>query len=142
MLVKDIMTKDVITVSEDDSLHFVGKTLKEKRISGIPVVNSFGQVVGIITLTDVWRIISSIYKWSTIDRTKDIKDLNQMFLEETKKHKVSDYMTKNVFVLSEYDKIEDIMQIMFNNNVHTLPVVKDGKLVGVIGRRDLIYNCF
>ena len=52
MLVKDIMTRNVITVSPDTPLKEVGRILKEKRISGIPVVDGSGNIVGIVTVTD------------------------------------------------------------------------------------------
>jgi len=67
MLVKEIMTREVITVSPDDSLKNVGEILKEKRISGLPVVKD-EKIVGIITLTDMLKVLERIYKWKELEK--------------------------------------------------------------------------
>ena len=55
---------------------------------------------------------------------------------------VKEIMTKDVFTISEDKTIDDVMRIMFGKGVHTIPVTKDGKLVGIIGKRDLVSACF
>jgi len=55
---------------------------------------------------------------------------------------VKEIMTKDVFTISEDKTIDDVMRIMFGKVVHTIPVTKDGKLVGIIGKRDLVSACF
>lgn len=142
MLVKEIMSKRVITVSPESSLKEVGEILKEKRISGLPVVDSGGSIVGIITLTDMLNILNRLYKWKELDKAESGLKLSNLFEKEKRGAKVRDFMTKNVFVLSENDTIEEVMELMFNKSVHTLPVADKGKIVGVVGRRDLIRACF
>lgn len=142
MFVREIMTKDVITVSPDASLKEVGEILKEKRISGIPVVNKDGNIVGIVTLTDLLKILSWIYDWKELEKRVAGLELSKMHGEEKSKAKVRDIMKKEVYSVSENETIEDVMKLMFANGVHTIPVTKEGKVVGVIGKRDLIYACF
>lgn len=142
MFVKEIMTKEVITVSPDASLKEIGEILKEKRISGIPVVDENGNVVGIVTLTDLLRILDQIYKWKEMEKRVAGLKLSEMREEEKSKAKVRDIMTKDVFTISEDGTIDDVMRMMFGKGIHTIPVIKDGKLVGIMGKRDLIDACF
>ncbi|MDD4293993.1 MAG: CBS domain-containing protein [Candidatus Omnitrophica bacterium] len=142
MKVSELMSKRVITVTQDMSLRQVGDILRDDRVSGLPVVSGDNTLVGIITLTDMLRLLDRIYKWKEIEGTGSSDGLSTMFEEEKKKAKVADFMTRDVFTLNEDDNVEDIMHLMFAKQVHTLPVLKDGKLVGIVGKRDLIHACF
>jgi len=139
--IKDIMTPNVITVKPMDSLKVVGKILKDKRISGIPVVEENGELTGIITLTDIIKMFDSIYKWKELEQRNPGLELSNMIEEEKSRGIVRDYMTKNVLTLQEDASIEDAMATMFSCNVHTFPIVRDGELVGVVGKRDLVFAC-
>ncbi|OQX81780.1 MAG: hypothetical protein B6D56_01515 [Candidatus Omnitrophica bacterium 4484_70.1] len=141
MLVKEIMTREVITVSPDDSLKNVGEILKEKRISGLPVVKD-EKIVGIITLTDMLKVLERIYKWKELEKREPGLALSEMFEKEKADAKVKDFMSKEVLTLNEDDTIEEVMRLMFARGIHTLPVVKEDKLVGIVGKRDLVYACF
>ena len=142
MLVTEIMTKDVITVSPDASLKDVGELLKEKRISGVPVIDAKGNIVGIVTLTDMLRVLDQIYKWQEMERRVPGLKLSEMFAKEKSEAKVRNVMTKTVYTLDENQTIEDVMRMMFDKKVHTIPITKDGKLLGIVGKRDLISACF
>lgn len=141
MLVRDIMTKNVITVYPDAYLKDVGRIFKEKRISGVPVVDKEAQLVGVVTLTDILRILGRVYKWREIEKSIPDLKMHEMF-EKALDTKVENVMTKDVFILKEDDSLDDIMRLMFSRGAHTLPVVKDGKIVGVVGKRDLLGVCF
>ncbi|MDD5070811.1 MAG: CBS domain-containing protein [Candidatus Omnitrophica bacterium] len=142
MLVKDIMTREVLSVKKTASLKEVGEILKSKRISGLPVVDEENRIVGIITLTDMLRILDRIYKWKELEKFEPEISFGGMFEKEKTDSVVSDFMTKDVFSLSEDDPLEEVMKLMFSKGVHTLPVTKGGKLIGVVGKRDLVYSCF
>ena len=142
MLVKEVMTKDVITLSPDTSLKEAGEIFKEKRISGAPVVDRAGNILGIITLTDLLKILDQIYKWRELERKVEGLKLSEMFEKEKVEAKVANIMTNDVFTISEDKTIDDVTRIMFGKGVHTIPVTKDGKLVGIIGKRDLVSACF
>ncbi len=143
MLISEIMTKDVVSVSPEDSLKDVGMILKEKRISGLPVIDKEGKVVGIITLTDMLRILDRIYRWREVERKVPELKFGGMFEKEKSEAKVKDIMTKTVFTLEEDKTIDNVMEMMFTRGVHTIPIInKDGKLVGIVGKRDLVYACF
>jgi len=142
MLVTEIMTKDVITVSPDASLKDVGELLKEKRISGVPVIDAKGNIVGIVTLTDMLRVLDQIYKWQEMERRIPGLKLSEMFTKEKSEAKVRNVMTKSVYTLDENRTIEDVMRMMFDKRVHTIPIAREGKLLGIVGKRDLVAACF
>jgi len=142
MLVKDIMTKDVITVSPDAMLKDVGKILREKRISGIPVVETGGKIAGIVTVNDILRILEEIYQWQDLEKKATGVKLSDLVGKERLNTKVKSIMTKNVYTLDENKDIGEAMRLMFTKKIHTIPITKDGLLVGVIGKRDIVYNCF
>ncbi len=142
MQVKDIMTTDVITVSPETSLKEVGALLKEKRISGVPVVDDAGALVGIITLTDMLKVLDRIYKWKQLEQMESDLQVSGKFEQEKENAKVSDFMTEEVMTLTEDTSLDFLRAKMFKNSIHTLPVVRDGQLIGVVGKRDLICACF
>lgn len=142
MLVKEIMTKNVITVSPDTSLKEVGKILKEKRISGIPVVDDAGSIVGIITVSDILIIIQQIYQWQELQRDTAGLNISEFVGTEWLNKKVNEAMKKNVYTLDENESINEAMRLMFAHQIHTIPITKDDKLVGIIGKRDLVFASF
>ena len=142
MLVKEIMTKNVITVSPETSLKEVGKILKEKRISGIPVVDGVGNIVGIITVTDILIIIRQIYEWQELQRNTAGLNISEFVGTEWLNKKVNEVMRKNIYTLDENESINEVMRLMFTHQIHTIPITKDDKLVGIIGKRDLVFASF
>jgi len=142
MMIKDIMTKSVITVSPEASLKEVGVILKEKRISGVPVVEDDGSIVGIVTVDDILKILEEIYQWQELERKATGMNLSDLVGKERLNTKVRTIMTKNVYTLDENKALNDVMNLMFTKKIHTIPITKDNKLAGVIGKRDLVYACF
>ncbi len=142
MFIKDMMTRNVITVSPDTSLKEVGHILKEKRISGIPVVDSTERIVGIITITDILRLLEEIYQWQVLEGKVTGLHVSELVGKEKLNTKVGSVMKKNVSTLDENSTLSDLMRLMFTKKIHTIPVTKDDKLVGIIGKRDLVYACF
>ena len=140
--IKDVMTKDVITVSPDASLKEVGTILKEKRISGVPVVDGDKNIVGIITVNDILKILEEIYQWQEVERSATGINLSELVGKERLNSKVRTIMSKNVYTLEESKTMSDVMRLMFSKKIHTIPIIRDNKLVGVIGKRDLVYACF
>lgn len=142
MLVKELMAKYVYTLGPDASLREVGKMLKEKKIDGIPIVDESQTLIGIVTLTDMLRILDRIYQMKVLEQQEKESSLSDMFEEDKEKAKVQDIMTKDVVTLKEDDTLDDVMDLMFEHKIHTIPVIRGEKLVGVIGKRDIIYACF
>jgi len=142
MLVKELMTRGVVIVNPETSLREVGKIFLEKRISGIPVISRSGHLCGMVTLTDMLKVLDEIYKWGEQERRWTGLKISEEFAKKKANAKVGDIMSKEVFALPEESNLKDVMRIMFGKNVHTIPIVRDNKLVGVIGKHDLISTCF
>lgn len=142
MLIKDLMTRDVITVSPGTPLKEVGRLLKEKRISGIPVLDDAGKIVGIVTITDILMIIRAVYDFQENRRNATGLSVNELVGTALLNKKVSEVMKRDVCTLDEDKSLHDVMKLMFTEKIHTIPITKDGKLVGVIGKRDLVLFAF
>ena len=140
---RDIMTRDVITVTKDQTVNQVINLLMDMNISGLPVVDEKGKVIGIVTEGDL------IYRSKKLEIPRYFTILDSyIFLDNTKKmeeqirkmvgYRVEDIMTKNVIVVDADETVEEIATIMTNKNVNRVPVTQDGILVGIVTRRDII----
>lgn len=140
---KDIMTRDVITVKPETSIEELARILIENRISGAPVVDDKGNLIGIVTENDlisqnkrlhiptVFRLFDALIM---LERPKKIE-------EEIKRltaTRVWDICTKNVITVDEDTPLQEIATIMSEKKVHLIPVMKDKKIAGIIGKADLI----
>ena len=121
--VKDLMTKDVLTVDCEEATVFAFETLMKHKISAMPVVDEDGKMVGIVTATDLGHnLILDKYQYGT---------------------KVKSVMVKDVATISSEASIKDAITVMFDEApgdsiINQLPVVDDGKLVGIISDGDII----
>ena len=120
--VKDLMTKDVLTVDCEEATVFAFEKLMKHKISAMPVVHE-GKMVGIVTATDLGHnLILDKYQYGT---------------------KVKSAMVKEVACVSPEDSIKDAISVMFDKApgdsiVNQLPVVENGELIGIISDGDII----
>ncbi len=142
MLISEIMTKEVVTISPDVSLKDAAEVFRDKRISGIPVVNDDGRTVGIITLTDMLKALNRIYTLKELQDRMGALDFSKMRADERLKGRVRDIMTKEVYTMGPHETVDNLMRIMFTKNIHTIPIIEQGRIIGIVGKRDLIYACF
>ncbi|AIJ05398.1 signal transduction protein with CBS domains [Methanocaldococcus bathoardescens] len=150
MLIKDIMKKPIV-VYEDNDLIDVIKLFRRNKISGAPVLNKNGKLVGIISESDIVKTIVThnedlnLILPSPLDlielplRTALKIEEFMEDLENALKTKVRDVMTRKVIVAKPDMTINDAAKLMVENNIKRLPVVDDeGNLIGIITRGDLI----
>lgn len=130
--VGDVMSRDPITIEEDVSIESAAHILMKFRISGIPVVDAAGALKGVVTATDLFNILHDII--ADIDSQKDPAVKFQV--------RVQDLMSKQVCAVSESQSLYEVAKMMCEQNMHTLPVLRAGKIVGVIGRRDVIHAVY
>jgi CBS domain-containing protein len=140
---KDIMTKDVITVKPETSIEELAKLLVKHGISGAPVVDDQGGLFGIVTEND----LISRNKRLHIPTVVSFLDA-AIYLESSKKFeqevrrmaatKVGDICVRKVVSITEETTLVDIATVMAEKKVHILPVVKDGKVTGIVGKRDVV----
>jgi CBS domain-containing protein len=111
MIAKDIMTADVVTVSSAATIKQAANLLTRQQISGAPVVDGRGRIVGIVSEADI-----------------------------VAKHgaRVADIMSKTVCSVDEETSIEEIASVMTARKINRVPVVRGKKLIGVVSRADLV----
>lgn len=143
MLVKEIMTPDPITVNAAMEVVEAAKILLDHRINGLPVVDEAGKLVGILCQSDIIAQQKNLPVPSLFSFLDGYINLSSMKGIEKEVRKiaataVSDAMTPNPVTVSLDSSIETVAALMVDNNFHTLPVVLDGRLVGIIGKEDVL----
>jgi len=143
LTVKNIMTRDLITVSPDTEIVHAAKLLLEKGINGIPVVDKKGELVGIICQSDliaqqkrlpIPSIFTLLDGFIPLTSMKHFEKAVQKIAATT----VADAMTPKPVTVQTETSIEELASLMVDKNFHTLPVVDEGKLVGVVGKEDIL----
>jgi len=148
--VEEIMTKEVITAKENDTLLEVASVLKENKIAGVPVLNEQEEVVGVVSEADVLKLLENFHWYTSIFTAHDLmhvfgEDLHdiQQDIEKASKMKVKDVMSKNPRTIPPDTLIDDAAQIMHSTGFNRLPVVDEkGKLVGIVARADIISSLY
>ncbi len=140
----DIMTGDVITASPDDDVQKAVNLLLEHHISGLPVIDGDGKVVGVLSEADLIIRDKEFKGPSYINFLGGIIYLEnpQRFQQELKKmtaQKVKEMMTPRVFTANPDTPVEKVVSIITDKKVNRVPVVNpDGKLLGIITRHDIL----
>lgn len=142
MLAKDIMTKEVKTVSVSLQIKELAVFLLEENISGAPVVDEQGSFLGIVTEVDLIFQDKKIHLPTFLNLFSNIIPLGLGQMEEELKKiagtYVRDVMQSNPQVINKDTSIEEIATIMTEKKAYFLPVIEEGKVIGVVTKRDLI----
>jgi len=140
MKASDIMAPDVITVGPDSSIQDVAEILLAKRISGLPVVNAQGKLVGIVSEGDLLRRAEAGTEHTRSWWLKLLMGRETLAAEFVKEHarRVRDVMTRDVITASPDTPATEIAGILERNRIKRVPIVKDGKLVGIVSRANLV----
>ena len=141
--VKDIMTADVISVSPETEIVHAARIMLEKRINGLPVVDGKGRVVGILCQSDLVAQQKSVpipSLFSLLDGFMPLTSLKRIEKEVEKiaALTVAQAMSQKPTTVTPETGIEEVASLMVDKGFHTLPVVQDGKLVGVVGKEDVL----
>jgi CBS domain-containing protein len=111
MNAKDIMTRDIITVSPTMTVKNLAMTLIKNQISGAPVAGKDGKIIGVVSEADI-----------VAKKGKDVKAI----------------MSKKVISVSEDTAVEEIAQLMTTHSIKRLPVMNGAKIVGIVSRADIV----
>ena len=139
---KDIMTKSPITVTPDMEIINAAKTLLENRINGVPVIEK-GKLVGILCQSDLISqqkkfpmpsLFTFLDGFIPLQSNKDIEKTVKKIAATV----VRDAMTLNPVTVTPDTEIEEIAGLMIDKNFHTIPVVEKNRLVGIIGKEDIL----
>jgi CBS domain-containing protein len=140
---RDIMTKEVITVSPDTEITKAAKILLERRINGLPVVDAFGRLVGILCQSDlvvqqkkfpipsVFTLLESFIPLTSMKRIdKEVEKIAALTVKQA--------MTADPVTVGPDTDIEEVARLMVDKKYHTLPVVEAEKVVGIVGKEDVL----
>ncbi len=140
---KEIMSRNVTTVTEDTSVRELASILASHKISGAPVVNDQGEIIGVVTENDlidqnkkvhiptVMAILDSFIFLESPGRLE--KELKKMTGTQVK-----DIYSSELVTVQEDTPLDELATVMAEKKIHTLPVLAGKKLVGVIGKTDII----
>jgi CBS domain-containing protein len=139
---KDIMTKDVITVSPDTTVEELGRLFIEKNISGAPVVDADGRLFGVVTENDLISKNSRLHI-PTILRLFDAyipvgASKLEVEIRKMTASTVAEICVRKVVTIGEETPVDEIATIMNEKRIHFLPVLREGKVTGIVGKKDLI----
>ena len=140
---KDIMTREIITVSPAMEIAQAAGLLLEKRINGVPVVNDSGMLVGILCQSDLIAQQKNIpipSLFTLLDGYISLTLSKRLDREVAKiaAAKVAEAMTPNPVTVEPETDIEKVAALMVEKNYHTLPVIEEGRLVGIVGKEDVL----
>jgi CBS domain-containing protein len=140
---KDIMTTELITVSPEMEIVRATKLLLDNRINGVPVTDETGKLVGILCQSDLVAQQKKLPVPSFFTFLDGLISLSSMKHLEKEVRKiaaitVAQAMTPDPVAVGPDASIEEVAGLMVDNNFHTIPVVQEGKLVGIVGKEDIL----
>lgn len=133
MLVKEVMASPVFTIPDDTPFSKIVKILLKRKVSGVSVVNKNKKLVGVISEKDLlYKLFPSEKEfYKNIEYYKNFKKI-ELEATKIKKLKAKNVMTKDVVTVSPEDHVLVACSLMVINNIRRLPVVDNGKLVGIV----------
>jgi CBS-domain-containing membrane protein len=140
---RDIMSTDLITLSPEMDFASAAKILLDNHINGAPVVDQDGHLVGILCQSDlvaqhkrlpVPTLITLLDSFVRLNSDREIEKQARKIAAMT----VGEAMTSKAVTVRPDTGIETIAGLMVDSNLHTLPVVEEGRLVGIIGKEDVL----
>ena len=143
MTAKDIMETNVITVLPNTTIEELAKILIDNKVSGVPVVDSNAKLVGIVTEGDLLHKRTSPKTPSMnsflggLAYTKEFEQYNSD-LKKLSACTASEIMTETLAMVDEDTTVKQISTIMVNKKINRVPVVRDGVLVGIVSRADVL----
>ncbi len=140
---KDIMTKEVISVSADTEVEELARLFVEKGVSAMPVLDVRGGLRGIVTETDLVErdktlhipTVISLFDWVIyLESEKSFRDE----VKRISARKVGDICRTEVVTCTPETSVGEIASLMVERKVHLIPVVEQDRVVGVVARLDII----
>jgi CBS domain-containing protein len=140
--VRDIMTTDVVTVRDDANLVDVARTMLDRGVGCLPVVDEAGLLVGIVTQGDFTGKrrgfpFSAVRAPQLFGEWVDAEGVERIYAG-ARERRVREIMTEEVVTVTEDDSLTDVVVVMVERDVDRLPVVRDGAVVGIVTGRDLL----
>jgi CBS domain-containing protein len=140
MKAADVMVANVITVGPDASVAEAADVLLANRISGVPVVGRHGELIGIVSEGDLIRRAETGTQHRRSWWLEVLIGSRPLAADYVKSHalKVADIMTREVVTAGLDTPLRDIATLMEKNSIKRLPIVKNGKVIGIVSRANLV----
>ncbi|HXW42429.1 MAG TPA: CBS domain-containing protein [Xanthobacteraceae bacterium] len=141
MQVKDVMTRNVISIGADEPVVKAARLMLQNRISGLPVVDKDGELVGIVTEGDFLRrgeLGTERRRPKWLEFIVGPGKLAQEYVH-TAGRKVEEIMTPDPETAAETDSLERVVEVMERRHIKRLPVMRDGRMVGIVSRANLMH---
>ena len=140
MKVTDVMTRRVISVAPDARIEDAISLMLKHHISGLPVIDGKGKLVGVVTESDFLRrpeIGTEKKRWGWLDAFFGPGDAAMSYIH-SHGSKVRDVMTRKAMTINENAKLEDVVHLLESHSIKRLPVVRRGKVIGIVSRANLM----
>ncbi len=140
MRARDLMTADPVTAPPDTPLEAVAALMADRAISGLPVVDSDGRLLGVVTDGDLMRRLAAkedapaSFLATLLGANAD----QATRYARTHGRRVRDVMTTDLATVTEDTTIEEVAHLLESRRIRRVPVLRDGRLVGVVSRADLL----
>jgi CBS domain-containing protein len=143
MKIKNVFRPEVITINVNSSFEEAVAILYKNKISGVPVVDDDGKIVGILSEKDLFKVLYP-YETSFALNPEMYLDFEsrENKVDDIKNKKISEFMSKNVIVVDVEMPLLKAGGLMLARGIHRLPVLENGKLVGIVSRSDIFGRIF
>ncbi len=141
MQVKDVMTRNVIAITANEPVLKAARLMLQNRISGLPVVDAEGKLVGIVTEGDFLRrgeIGTQRQRPKWLEFLVGPGRMADEYVHASGR-KVDEVMTPDPYTVTEDDALEAVVELMERHRVKRLPVMRNGQLVGIVSRANLMH---
>ena len=126
MIAADIMTRDVVTLRPECTVLEAMQLLIERQISGAPVVGELGELVGLVTEQDLMMVLQSFVEGWQEARLSECRAL------------AASLQAERLVTVAAETAVEQISTLMIQKRIKRIPVVLEGRLVGIVSRRDIL----
>jgi DHA2 family lincomycin resistance protein-like MFS transporter len=143
MKVRDIMETDLVSIHQNASYEEAVRLFHDKQITGCPVVDDQGAVVGIVSYKDLMRILFPYYDsyYRSPELYNDFED-REMKISEIRTHKISTFMSTCVYFANPDMPLLHAGGMMLAHHIHRLPVMEQGRLTGLVTRTRILRELF
>ena len=131
---REIMSEQVVTIHEDLQVSQVAHLMLRDRVSAFPVVRADNELIGIITMTDLFRIIDLSVQQHGRDFIAHLASLKDL--------RAAEIMSQETVTITPDTRLSQIIRLLIDKNMHTFPVVDQGKIVGIVSRHDILNAVF
>ena len=141
MQVRDVMTLNVISIGADESIVKGARLMLQNRISGLPVVDKEGELIGMVTEGDFLRrgeLGTQRRRPKWLEFIVGPGKLAEEYVH-TSGRKVEDVMTPDPWTIREDDSLEAVVEMMEHHHIKRLPVTRGGRMVGIVSRANLLH---